>query len=225
MAGAEAERFIRNDARKSRRAKVRSCAAERERRRSWMRPLHRTWQAIDRSLRLINASTRVIEKSEKEATEHPLRAARHMRYAGVRLDKAVGNLAHAESGLRKTLDHAGQLPELPVDLASMLLEVVILVYVAHEKLAALTPRFDDTLNWLFDSVVRGLILIPREEQAAAVAFVRRKPAPRIPPDLLSLRSRIPSVPVRQRSVGVTVVEGARRIFRGRAPPFASTCSL
>lgn len=225
MAGAEAERFIGNDARKSRRAKVRLCAAERERRRSWMRPFRRTWRAVDRSLRLINASTRVIEKSEREAAERPLRAARHMSQAGLWLHKAVGDLAYAGSSLRNTLDHAGDLPEFPFDLAPMLLETVILVYVAHEKLATLTPRFDDTLYWLFDSVVSGAIPIPLEEQAAAVANFLGKSAPRIPPDLLSLRSRIPCVPDRQRCVRVTVVEAARRIFRGRAPPFASTCSL
>ncbi|HEX7679463.1 MAG TPA: hypothetical protein VF713_15130, partial [Thermoanaerobaculia bacterium] len=89
----------------------------------------------------------------------------------------------------------------------------------------LTPRFDDTLYWLFDSVVSGAIPIPLEEQAAAVALFLRKSAPRVPPDLLSLRNRIPCIPDRQRSVRATVVEAARRIFRGRAPPFASTCSL
>jgi hypothetical protein len=225
VAGAEAERFIGNSARKSRRAKVRSCAAERERRRAWMRPFRRTWRAINCSLRLINASTRVIEKSERVAAERPLRASRHMRHAGVWLDKAAGILAHVGPGLQNTLDHAGQLPELPVDLASVMLETVILVYVAHDKLARLTPRFDDTLHWLFDSVISGAIPIPVEEQAAAVARFLRASAPRIPPDLLSPQSGIPCIPDRRPSVRVTVVEAARRIFRGRAPPFLSTCSL
>ena len=224
MEGADTGRCIGNDARKSRRAKV-YLSAERERRRAWMRPFRRTRRAIDRSLRLIKASKRVIEKSEREAAIHPLRAARHMVHAGGWLDKALSNLTSAGSGLRNTLDHAGQLPEFPLDLPLMLLEVVILAYVACEKLAALTPRLDHTRIWLFDSVMSGAIPIPLGELAAAVTRVLRKSAPRIPTDLLSLRSRIPCIPDRQRSVRVTVVEAARRIFRGRAPPFASTCSL
>lgn len=224
MAGADSDRCMGSAARKSRRARVYLCI-ERERRRAWMRPFRRTRRAIDSSLRLIKASTRVIENSKREASERPLRAAHHMSQAGVWLDKAVSNLAHAGSGLRITLDHAGKLPQLPYELLPMLHEAILLVHVAYERLAALTPRFDDTLAWLFDSVISGAIPIPFEEQAAAVAHFLRKSAPRTPPDLLSLRSRIPCIPDRQRSVRVTVVEAARRIFRGRAPPFASTCSL
>src|SRR6266851_4519682 len=50
MASADAKRCIGKDARNLRRAKPRSCAAEGDRRRAWMRPFRRTWRAINRSL-------------------------------------------------------------------------------------------------------------------------------------------------------------------------------
>jgi hypothetical protein len=64
-------------AKHSRPSKVSACARDRTRRLSWIRPFRRTRTAIERSLRLIDTSSRVIEAAERFAARRPLRATRH----------------------------------------------------------------------------------------------------------------------------------------------------
>ena len=199
----------------------RSCGSDRGRRRAWTRPFRRSRRAIDRTFQLINSSLRVIEASERFAAEGPVRASRHLRRVGFWLSDAAGKLDRARAGLRDVLDRAEQCPKVALDAPEKVIEASVCWVVAYEQLSAISSRFEDTLTWLADSVESGAITIPIDEQTAdagkAVIVLRRSGAPCIPPDLLARESN--RIPVRrQRSICLTVAEAVRRIVRGRAPP-------
>jgi hypothetical protein len=209
----------------SRLGERRSCGPDRGRRRSWMRPFRRSRRAIDRTFQLINSSLPVIEASERFAAEGPVRASRHLRRVGFWLSDAAGKLDRARDGLRDTLDRAEQCPEVARDAPEKVIEASVCWVVAYEQLSAISSRFEDTLTWLADSVESGAIAIPIEEQTAdagkTVIVLRRSGAPCIPPGLLARESN--RIPVRrQRSICLTVAEAVRRIVRGRAPPSSQT---
>jgi hypothetical protein len=194
-----------------------------------MRPFRRSRRAIDSTFQLINSSRRVIEASERFAAERPVKASRHLRRVAFWLADAAEQLDRARDGLRHTLDRVWQSPEVSRDAPEKVIEASERWVVAYEQLSALSDRFEDTLTWLADSVKSGAILIPLEEQTTdagkAVIVFRRTGAPCIPPDLLARDRRVPCIPVRrQRLICQTVAEAVTRIVRGRAPPFVSTCS-
>ena len=202
-----------------------SCGSDRDRRRSWMRPFRRSRRAIDSTFQLINSSLRVIEASERFAAERPVRATRHLRRVAFWLADAAEKLDRARAGLRDTLDRAEQFPKVALDAPEKVIEASVCWVVAYEQLAALSSRFEDTLTWLADSLKSGAIAIPIEEQTAdagkAVIVLRRTGARWIPPDLLARESH--RIPVRRRrSICLTVAEAVRRIVRGRAPPSSQT---
>jgi hypothetical protein len=224
VASADTGRNSEKNTSASPRAKPRSCGSDRDRRRSWMRPFRRSRRAIDRTFQLINSSRRVIEASERFAAERPVRASRELQRVVGWLADAAEKLDRARNGLRHTLDRAWQSPEVARDAPEKVIEASVCWVVAYEQLSALSSRFEDTLTWLADSVKSGAILIPLEEQTAdarkAVIVLRRTGTPCIPPDLLARESsRIPCIPVRRkRPVCLTVAEAVRSIVRGRAPP-------
>jgi hypothetical protein len=215
----------------SRRAGLRSCGSHRDPRRSWIRPFRRTRRAIERSRRLIDSSRRVTEASESFAAERPIRATRHLQLVSGWLAEAAAQLDSAAAGLRKTADRVAQSPELALDAPGKLIDSTGQWIEAAGQLAAFSERFFDTFAWLRDSVKDGFIPIPLVEQTAdpgqAVTTFRLSAPPRLPPDWFLYESNdAPCIHVRrQRSVRLTVAEAARRIFRGRAPPLVSTCSL
>lgn len=215
----------------SRRAGLRSRGSDRNRRRSWTRPFCRTMRAINRTVRLIDSARRVIEASERFAADRPVRATRQLQLVSSWLTEAAWELGRAARGLRATADQAEQTPELALDAPEKLVDATIGWSNAARELAALSDRFDDTFGWLVDSVTSGAIPIPVEEQTAdagkTATTLRLTATPRLPPNWFSYeKNDAPCIPVRrQRSVRLTVVEAARRIFRGRAPPLVSTCAL
>jgi hypothetical protein len=230
VANAENRPASRRNANHSRRARARSFAADRDRRRSWTRPYRRTRRAIESSLDLINACRRVIEATESLAAERPIRAARRIALASGWLDRAMRQLDCAAAALRKTRDRAAQSPDLALDAPAKLTEAAAQWMKAAGQLAAFSRRLEDTSTWLFDGVTGGSIAIPVEEQGAdagkTVNTFRLIAPPILPPDWFPYESDdAPCIPARQRSVCLTVVEAARRIFRGRAPPLVSTCSF
>jgi len=216
---------------KSRRAGVRSCGENRERRRAWIRPFRRTRRAIRSSFRLIACACRAIEAVEKFAVERPIRAARHLRIASGLMVEADEQLDCAVRGMRKVLDRATESPDVSLDAPGKLVDAGIDWMRATAELTAFSERLDEVSGWLLDSVQSGAIEIPIEEQTAdagkPVTPFRLIPPRLLPPDWFSYeRNDVPSIPARQpRSVRLTAVEAARRITRGRAPPFVSTCSL
>jgi len=214
----------------SRRAGLRSPGSDRDRRRSWTRRLRRTRRAIDCTNRLIDSSLRVIEASERIAAERPVRATSQLKLVAGWLAEAAEQLDSATLHLRATADRAAESPELAMDAPKKLVDASLGWINAAQELAELSDRFDDTFGWLVDSVKSGAIPIPPEEQTDDAGDpsprLRLIPAPLLPPDWFGYQRYVtPCIPDRrQRSARLTVVEAARRIFRGRAPPFVSTCS-
>lgn len=211
----------------SRVAARRSCGSDRGRRRAWVRPFRRTRRAIDSTFQVINSSLRIIEASERFAAARPLRASRHLQRVAYWLADAAERLDRARTGLRDTLDRAEQCPRVALDAPEKVIEASMYWVIAYEQLAALSSRVGDTIFWLADSLKSGAIAIPLEERTAkarkAVIVFRRTGAPCIPPHLLAReRSPIPCLPRRNRRIRLTVAEGVRRIVRGRAPPSSQT---
>lgn len=231
MANADSRPASGKNASKSRRAGVRSCGANRERRRAWLRPFRRTRRAIKSSFELITCACRAIEAVETLAVERPIRAARHLGIASGLMREADEQLDCAVRGMRKMMDRAAESPDVSLDAPGKLVGVGSDWIRATAELTAFSERLDEVSGWLLDSVRSGAIEIPIEEQTAdagkPVIPVRLIPPPLLPPDWFSYQSNdVPSIPSRRpRSVRRTLVEAARRITRGRAPPFVSTCSL
>jgi len=99
---------------------------------------------------------------------------------------------------------------------------------AATQLAMLSNRLEDTSARLLayikaDPAPLDLEKLLRKEGPAPKPIVFRLPSPRV----LSIENnRIFCIHVRrQRSARLTLAEAPRRIFRGRAPPLVSICSL
>jgi hypothetical protein len=215
----------------SRRAGLRSRASDRHCRHSWTRPFRRTRRAIACSLRLIDSSCRVIEAAERFAQGRPIRAVRQLEVLSDWVIEAAEELDRAARGLRETTDRAAESPEMSLEAPQKLVETTAQWIAAAGQLAAFSARLDDTSAWLFDSIKSGAIPIPLQEQTADAgktpATIPLIARPVVAPRWLSDESDdVPCIPVRRRrSTRPTVAEAARRIFRGRAPPRVSTCSL
>jgi hypothetical protein len=215
----------------SRRAGVRSCGENRERRRAWIRPFRRTRRAIKSSFQLITCAFRAIEAVEKFAVARPIRAARELGIASGLMMEAEAQLACAIRGMGKMLDRAAKSPDVSLEAPGMMVGEAVKWIKATAELTAFSERLDEVSLWLLDSLQSGAITIPLEERTGdagkPVTTFRLIPRPLLPPDWFSYeRSDVPSIPSRRpRSVRQTLLEGARRITRGRAPPFVSTCSL
>jgi hypothetical protein len=199
----------------------------RERRESWIRPYRRTRRAIVASLRLIDSSRRIIDTCERSATEHPLRANRQLESVWGRLGRALARLERGAEGLRETNDRIALSPEYAGDAPGLMIDAISRWAGAATTIAALFEQLDDDRAALLDYVTGAGACLDLDE-----LFKNGGPAPRLmtrrnlPATRFSERSRVFCIHVRrQRSARLTVVEAPRRIFRGRAPPLVSTCSL
>ncbi len=230
MANAEIRPASEKNASDSRRAGLRSRGSDWDRRREWTRPFRRTQRAIKTSFELMTCACRAIEAVEKFAVERPIRAARHLGIASDLMTEADEQLDSASRGMRTMLDRAAEWPDVALDAPGKLVGVTVQWVRATAELAAFSERLDEMSVWLLDSVQSGAIEIPLEEQTAdagkLVIPFRLIPPPLLPPDWFAYEYyEVPCIPVRRRSDRLTVVEAARRITRGRAPPFVSACSL
>jgi len=209
-----------------RRAGVRSCGSRRERRQSWLRPFRRTRRAIDASFRLIDSCLRVIEAWEKSAEKRPLRATRELERVSGWLVETTALLESGMECLSETTDRIAQSPADAGDAPGLLIEATARWIDAASRLAALSNRLDDTFTGLVDYVKGGTGPLDLSE-----LFEKPGPAPRL---ITTLRLSVKVLSIesgrifcihfrRQRSARLTVADAPRRIFRGRAPPFVSTC--
>ncbi|MEA2337163.1 MAG: hypothetical protein QOE82_1170 [Thermoanaerobaculia bacterium] len=217
-------------AKNSRRAALRAYAWRRERRRSWIRPFRRTRRAIDVTLRLIESSCRAIDACERLAAEHPIRATRQFEQVSGWLCEASEQLGRGAREWSATFDNIERAPFFAGDAPRLLTLAMVRWVDAATKLATLSNRLDDSFTSLMDYVKGGTAPLDLSELV-------RKPAPA--PRRISFTVRRPSLKFlsrensrvfcihvrRQRSARLTVAEAPRRIFRGRAPPFVSTCPL
>jgi len=200
----------------------------RVRRNAWMRRFRRTRQTIDRSLRLIEASGRVIDAAERFAARRPTRAGRKYQLVSGWLDEASMQLASAIRALSVTAGKIARSPEQASDAGPLLIGTTARWTGAVAKLSALSNRLDDTFDLIIDAVETGTTLdlsqLLRNPIVPARRVIRLRP---LPPRRLSCNNaRIRVIHSRRRrSAPLTLPDGERRIFRGRAPPLSSTCPL
>lgn len=199
-----------------------SCRTERERRRFWGRPFRRTLRAIDRSLRLIEASTHAVDAAEGFAAERPLRAARHFELASDWLREITTHLSYAARGLSVMAGRIASTPSLPSSAPEELAAATSGWIDAVRKMESLSSRCDDSYIGLLEAMAGGALLDIDELLGDQGVPAPRRIAMHRPPERRSPRnsSCIRFLHERrQRSARSTVTEGARRICRGRAPPF------
>jgi len=224
MASADFGTASGTNANPSRRDRV---CSRRERRESWIRPYRRTRRAIVASLRLIESSRRIIDTCERSAAEHPLRASRQLENVWCRLGRALARLERGAESLRETNDRIALSPEYAAGAPELMIQASVQWTGAARTIAALFEQLDDDRAALVDYVTGVGACLDLDE-----LFKSGGPAPKLitrrtlPATLFSERSRVFCIHVRRRrSARLTVVEAPRRIFRGRAPPLVSTCSL
>ena len=231
MARTQTEANLRKSDRRPRRTGLRADALRRERRQSWIRSLIRTRRAIAGSLRLIDQSCRVLNACERLAVDHPIRATRQFQRICGWLGEATARLERGAECLRATNNsvtlapaYAGDAPELMIDAVARWID-------AAGKLEEISNRWDDSFTALIGYVEGGTAPLDLSELYRRIGpapvrirlIIRRRPSLKF---LSRAISRVFCIHVRrQRSVRLTVAEAPRRIFRGRAPPFLSTCSL
>jgi hypothetical protein len=211
-------------ANESRRDRV---CSRRERRESWVRPYRRMRRAIVASRRLIDSSRRIIDRCERSAADHPLRANRQLQGVWDRLGKALARLERGAAGMKEANDRIVLAPECAGDAPPLMIHAIVHWTAAAATIAALFDQVDDDRAALLEYVKGAGACLDFDE-----LFKSGGPAPRLltrrtlPATLFSERSRVFCIHVRRkRSARLTVVEAPRRIFRGRAPPPVSTCSL
>jgi hypothetical protein len=210
-----------NDSRRDR------VCSRRERRESWIHPYRRVRQSIVASRRLIESSRRIIDTCERTAAEHPLRAHRKLQNVWGRLGRALARLERGAAGMRETNERIALAPECAGDAPRLMIHAIVHWTGAATTIAALFDQVDDDRAALLEYVKGAGACLDFDE-----LFKSGGPAPKLltrrtlPATLFSERSRVFCIHVRRkRSARLTVVEAPKRIFRGRAPPPVSTCSL
>jgi len=186
---------------------------------SWRSPLRRVRGALASSLRLIDASQRVVDDSPEFALQRPFRTTR-------RLHQVVGWLANANARLRRaiaTLDDATRNlapADLSPELPAHLLDATARSIVVAARLVETSERLDRTMAWLLDSGKSGLFLpdpcLYRQPAPVARIPLWRPLVPKWPSSV-----GVPPVTIhvrRRRSTPKIADEPARRVSRGRAPP-------
>ena len=136
-------------------------------------------------------------------------------------------LDRGAEGLRETNDRIALSPEDAGDAPGLMIDALTRWAGAATTIAALFEQLDDDRAALLEYVKGAGACLDLDE-----LFTSGGPAPRLigkrnlPATLFSERSRVFCIHVRRRrSAPLAVVEAPRRIFRGRAPPLVSTCSL
>lgn len=213
MVYANARSASRQDASNSRWGSVRS-------RESWKHPIRRVERAINSSLRLAEASRRVIDASERFAAGRPFKqTSRQLLRASAWLARAGDQLGLAVRGLQETTDAAKRAPERAAEAPRRLFVDTARWIDAAGRVAVLSNRIEEVYTSLRASALRphGILLeSPRVALRSALAAPRRAPS----------RGRLSLVPIRRRHHALSgAVDAARKVSRGRAPPLVSTCPL
>jgi len=217
------------NAKKSRRGGVRSCGSIRNRPERWIRPFRRTNRAIDSTLGLIALSRFLLNECDLFAGVRPRWATRQVQRVSGRLVEAVARLKRGAECINAANECVANNPEDVGDAPERLIVAMEDWLDAATQIANLSDRIEDTSVMLAAYLKSGMAPpldlddLFRKEGPAPKLIVFRLPSPRV----LSIENnRIFCIHVRrQRSARLTVAEAPRRIFRGRAPPLVSICSL
>ena len=230
MTNANIRSASRRNAKISRRGGVRSCGSGRNRQERWIRPFRRTTRAIDSTLRLIARSRWLLNECEISAGVRPLWATRQLVCVSGRLAEAAARLGRGAECWKATNVSIADAPADAGGAPERMIAAIGDWIDAATQLAMLSNRLEDTSARLLayikadtGSLDLEKLLKKKTEGAIPKPIVFWLPAPRV----LSIENnRIFCIHVRrQRSARLTVAEAPRRIFRGRAPPLVSTCSL
>ncbi len=221
----------RKDAKNSRRARLRSRAAARGQRQLWRDPMRRMRSAIQSSFRLIETCSSIIDDTARLAAARPIRATRRLQRVAGLLAHAVTHLARAAHGLQATAESAALTPETASEAPGLLIESTLLWVDAAEQLNAVSERFDEAFATLLASVESGAVPIDFAELSRdsrpAVAAQRINPVRLFLAWNRSHKSDCARffLKRRRRFAPAAVAEAAKKVFRGRAPPLVSICSL
>jgi hypothetical protein len=180
-------------------------------------------RAIDASLRRIEGSCRLIEASERFGGRRPLQAADQLQRASGWLADAATQLQRAQVLLNDTTRCMESAPERAAGAPVPVMKAILHWIDAAGRLTAVSDHLQDTSTRLVASAntaqpsdFRPVIVPPRP--AAARWFLQYCPS-RPGDRIQQLLNR------RRRSAPVAVADAPRRVSRGRAPPFVSTCLL
>jgi len=217
------------NAKTSRRGGVRPCRSGRNRQERWLRLFRRTTRAIDSTVGLITLSRFLLNECEAFAGVRPRWAARQLQRVSGRLAEASARLRRGIECMSATHDRVAEDPADAVDARQRLIDAMTHWLHAESEIARLSNRLEETSAELAAYITSGMAppldldKLLEKEDPAPKPIVVRLPSPRV----LSIENnRIFCIHVRrQRSARLTVAEAPRRIFRGRAPPLVSTCSL
>ncbi len=175
----------------------------------WTRTLRRTRRAIRATIGRVEASARVIDAAERFAPARPVAATRQFVLVSLWLSQAAGHLCRAARGLEETTNSwmyvAGEATTGPqriaeatgywIDAAGQLAEVSNRLHASFERLAGAVRCAALPVQAVLSRS------IPDRNGVDAPCFI---PGPR---------------------AAASAVAGARKISRGRAPPFRSICTL
>jgi hypothetical protein len=179
------------------------------------------------SWRLIDSSRRIIDRCERSAAGHPLRADRQLQGVWDRLSKALARLKRGADGMGDANDRIALAPACAGGAPALMIHALVQWTGAAATIVALLDQLENDHAALVEYVKGAGACLDFDE-----LFKSGGPAPKLltrrtlPATLFSERSRVFCIHVRRkRSARLTVAEAPKRIFRGRAPPPVSTCSL
>jgi hypothetical protein len=215
------------NANKSRRVGVRS----RRSRLKGRKALRRLFQLGRRNLRsaegFIGMARQIIERCERIAKEHPIKAIHDMQRVTGLLVEATERFGRVLDCICETHDRIAEAPGECGDAPARMIADLQSWIETGTKLALLGDRFDKSFAELIEYAQSGNAPLDMSEllkrRIHPVPVLARHPAPKV----LSLENdRIFRIHVRrQRPACLAVAEAPKRVSRGRAPPLVSTCSL
>jgi len=179
-------------------------------------------RATGASLGNIDCSCRVIETTRRFAAQRPFYATIQLLRVSRWLDRAAVQLWRAESRLRDTTESLMLEPQDGGGAPERIFEATQQWIVASARLAATSEQLNvlmaEVLQWAKEGVVDPRPAVAAPRPAAARWFLRY--CPPLPSDRIWVLLQR-----RRRPARTTPADAPRRVSRGRAPPFLSTCSL
>jgi len=191
-------------------------------RRGWIRPLRRMRRATKACLGWIDCSCRVLEESSRIGTQRPFATTVQLLRVSRWLAAAAAHLQRAEIRLQDTQQSLALAPEEGRGAPEMVIAATQQWVAATSRLLAAQDRLEVLMAEVLRSAQEGAVdprpVLPTRRPAAARWFLRYCP---LPP---SNRIRI-LLQRRRRPACTAPADAPRRVSRGRAPPFVSTCPL
>lgn len=203
--------------------------AQRGRRAAWFRPFCRLHRALDASVKLIDATLRAVEVSERCAHRRPVRTALKLNAVSDNLVLASARLGQAAKGLAKVNECIARSPGRAAGAPELLLEATDRFILVARWLHGTATQLFDLRDDLIHRVQSGELVPEPPPQPR-----RHNPlVPRPVPVRAFLRNRLPRViqrisavlKRRRRSRLPASLRVPRRTSQGRAPPLVPVCLL